>query len=114
MAQHRHVPGLLQALRARSWADAVPAWQPRLDGRARPRAPLLRLSRQPMADRRMRPEPPLTTRLPPLNEIGVIPPTPACRAPSPRPDRQGQELQRRLPRGSPVGPAGTRTELTTD
>jgi len=31
----------------------------------------------------MRPEPPLTTHLPPLNEIGVIPPTPACSAPSP-------------------------------
>ena len=27
---------------------------------------------------------------------------------------QGQELQRRLPRGSPVGPAGTWTELTTE
>jgi hypothetical protein len=53
----------------------------------------------------MRPEPPLTTRLPPLNEIGVIPPTPACKAQprgltvkarncsaafraAPRPDRQ--------------------------
>src|SRR5690349_22017545 len=62
----------------------------------------------------MRPQSPLTTRLPPPNEIGVIPPTPACRAPAPRPDRQGQELQHRLPRGSPVGPAGIRTELTTE
>jgi len=74
----------------------------------------LRLSRQPTAGRRMRPEPPLTTRQPPLNEIGVIPPTPACRDPSPaaRPSRPAIAAppSARLP-----GRTGrNRTELTTD
>jgi len=70
----------------------------------------LRLSRQPVAGRRMRPEPPLTTRLPPLTESASSRRLQRA-GPAPRPDRQGQELQRRLPRGSPAGPAGTRTEL---
>ena len=67
-----------------------------------------------MAGRRMRSESPLTTRLPPLNEIGVIPPITACRAPSPAawPSRPGiaAPSSARLP----VGPAGDWTEPTTE
>ena len=78
------------------------------------RAPLLRLSRQPMAGRRMRPQSPLTARLPPLNESASSRRLQRAGPQPRRPDRQGQEVQRRLPRGSPAGPAGTRTALTTE
>src|SRR5205814_4016825 len=58
-----------------------------------------------MAGRRMRPEPPLTTRLPPLNDTGVIPPATAGRAPSPaaRPSRPGIAAPP-FPAAPPAGP----------